>query len=104
MQNFRRTYDLLTGSASISGRLSLSEQPWLADYKVFDRVILAGTGVVELALAAGLAVGSPRVLELTLAVPLAVPARGGLWVQVQVKAADAQGRRAFSLHSRDDAS
>ena len=34
MQNFYHTYDLLTGSASISGRLSLSEHPWLADYKV----------------------------------------------------------------------
>ena len=76
MKNFRHTYDLLSGAASISGRLSLSEHPWLADHKVFDRVILAGTGMVELALAAGLAVGSPRVLELTLAVPLVVPARG----------------------------
>ena len=67
-------------------------------------MILAGTGILELALAAGLAVGSPRVLELTLAVPLAVPARGGLRVQVRVEAADAQGRRAFLLHSQDEAS
>ena len=104
MQNFRHTYDLLTGSASISGRLSLSEHPWLADYKLFDRVILARTGIVELALSAGLAVGSPRVLELTLAVPLSVPDRGGLQVQVQVEAADAQGHRVFSLHSRGEAS
>ena len=103
-RTFRHTYDLLTGSASISGRLSLSEHPWLAGNKVFDRVILAGTGMVELALAAGLAVGSPRVLELTLAAPLVVPARGGLGVQVQVEAADAQGRRALSLHSQDEAS
>jgi hypothetical protein len=104
MQNFRHTYDLLTGLASISGRLSLSEHPWLADYKVFDRVILARTGIVELALSAGLAVGSPRVLELTLAVPLAVPDRGALRVRVQVEAADAQGHRVFSLQSRDEAS
>ena len=86
-----------------SGRLSLSEHPWLADHKVYDRVILPGTGMVELALAAGLAVGSPTVLELTLAVPLVVPAKGGLRVQVQVEAADAEGRRALSLHSRDEA-
>ncbi|MBW8854707.1 MAG: polyketide synthase dehydratase domain-containing protein, partial [Bradyrhizobium sp.] len=86
-----------------SGRLSLSEHPWLADHKAFDRVILPGTGMMELALAAGLAVGSPRVLELTLAVPLVLPASGGLRVQVQVEAADAQGHRAFSLHSRDEA-
>src|ERR1700675_1079577 len=103
MQNFRHTYDLVTGSATISGRLSLSEHPWLADHKVFDHVILPGTGMVDLALAAGLAVGSPAVLELTLVAPLVVPAKGGLRVQVQVEAADAQGRRALSLHGRDEA-
>jgi acyl transferase domain-containing protein len=48
-------------------------------------------------------VGSPTVLELTLAVPVVVPAGGGLRVQVQVEAADAEGRRALSLHSRDEA-
>src|SRR5262249_44685274 len=69
----------------LSGRVSLSEHPWLADHKVFDRVIFPGTGIMELALAAGLAVGSPTVLELTLVVPLAVPARGGLRLQVQVE-------------------
>ena len=87
----------------LSGRLSLSEHPWLADHKVFDSVLLPGTGMMGLALAAGLAVGIPTVLELTLAEPLVVPAKGGLRVQVQVEAADAQGRRALSLHSLDEA-
>src|SRR5712691_7955655 len=86
-----------------SGRLSLSEHPWLADHRVFERVILPATGMMELALAAGLAVGSPTVRELTLAVPLLVPAKGGLRVQVQVEAADAEGRRALSLHSQEEA-
>src|SRR5436305_9582467 len=104
MQDFRYTYDLLTGSALLSGRLSLSEHAWLEDHKVFERVILPGTGMVELALAAGLAVGSPRVLELTLAVPLVVAGKDGVRVQVQVEAADAQGRRALSLHSREEVS
>ena len=104
MKNFRHTYDLLTGSALISYRLSQSEHPWLAHHKVFDRVTLVETGLLELALAAGLAVGSPRVVELTLAAPLTISAAGGSQVQVQVQAADAQGRRAFSLHSQDEAS
>ena len=86
-----------------SGRLSLSEHGWLADHKVFDRVILPGTGIVDLAIAAGLAVGSSTVLELTLVAALMLPAKGGLRVQVQVEAADAQGRRALSLHSRAEA-
>ncbi len=104
MQHLSSTYDLLTGSALISYRLSQSEHSWLAHYKVFDRVTLVETGLLELALAAGLAVGSPRVVELTLAAPLMISVSGGSQVQVQVHAADAQGRRAFSLHSLDEAS
>src|ERR1700740_932436 len=104
MQHLSRTYDLATGSALINYRLSLSEHAWLAHHKVFDRVNFVGTGLVELALSAGLAVGCPRVVELTLAAPLKSSANGGLQVQVQVQAADALGRRAFSLHSLDEAS
>src|ERR1700761_6792063 len=104
MQHLSSTYDLLTGSALISYRLSQSEHPWLAHHKVFDRVTLVETGLLELALSAGLAVGSPRVVELTLAAPLRISAAGGSQVLVQVHAADAQGRRAFSLHSLDKAS
>src|SRR5450432_4247860 len=104
MQHLSSTYDLLTGSALISYRLSQSEHPWLAHHKVFDRVTLVETGLLELALAAGLAVDSPRVVELTLAAPLMISAAGGSQVQVQVHAADAQGRRAFSLQSQDEAS
>jgi Polyketide synthase dehydratase len=83
MQHLSSTYDLVTGSALISYRLSLSEHPWLAQYKVFDRVNLVGTGFVELARAAGLAIGCPRVVELTLAAPLLISATGGSRVQVQ---------------------
>src|SRR5471032_996974 len=104
MQHLSSTYDLLTGSALISYRLSQSEHPWLAHHKVFDRVTLVETGLLELALAAGLAVDSPRVAELTLAAPLMISAAGGSRVQVQVHAADAQGRRAFSLQSQEEAS
>src|SRR5215475_2901595 len=103
MQHLNSAYDLVTGSALISYRLSRSEHAWLADHKVIDRVNSVG-GLVELALSAGLAVGCPRVVELTLAAPLKSSANGGLQVQVQVQAADAQGRRAFSLHSLDEAS
>ena len=102
MQHLSSTYDLLTGSALISYRLSLSEHPWSAHHEVFDRVSLVGTGVLELALAAGLAVGSPRVL--TLAAPLMISTANGSRVKIQVQVADAQGHRAFSLHSLDESS
>src|SRR6516164_7443976 len=102
MQHLSSTYDLLTGSALISYRLSQSEHPWLAQHKVFDRVTLVETGLLELALSAGHAVGSPRLVELTLAAPLMISAAGGS--KVQVHAADPHGRRAFSLYSLDAAS
>src|SRR6516164_1666058 len=104
MQHLSSTYDLLTGSALISYRLLQSEHPWLAHHKVFDRVTLVETGLLELALSAGHAVGSPRLVELTLAAPLMISAAGGSKVQVQVHAADPHGRRAFSLYSLDAAS
>ncbi|WP_156175395.1 type I polyketide synthase, partial [Bradyrhizobium sp. LTSP849] len=104
MQHLSSTYDLLTGSALISYRLSLSENPWSAHHEVFDRVSLVGTGLLELALTAGLAVGSPRVLELTPAAPLMISTASRSRVKIQVQAADAQGHRAFSLHGLDEAS
>ena len=104
MQHLSSAYDLSTGSALISYRLSLSGPLWLAHYKVFDRLGLVGTELVDLALAAGLEVGCPRVAELMLVAPLTISITGGIQVQVQVQAADAQGRRAFSLYSLDEAS
>ena len=53
-----------------TGRLSLDTHPWLADHAVGDVVLLPGTGFLELALAAGRAVGCDVVQELTLQAPL----------------------------------
>ena len=58
----------------LTGRLSLAAQPWIADHKVFDTVLVPGTALVELALAAGERTGCPTVSELTLEAPL-VPSR-----------------------------
>ena len=41
-------------------RLSLADHPWLADHTVFGNVLLPGTAVLELALAAAQAVGGAR--------------------------------------------
>src|SRR6187402_1283705 len=102
MQHLSSTYDLVTGSALIYYRLSSSERPW-SHHTVSDRAIFVGTGLVELALAAGLEAGSPRVVELKLAAPLIISAKGGSRVRVNVNAADAQGHRGFSLSSLDEA-
>jgi pimaricinolide synthase PimS1 len=84
-----------------TGRLALVDYDWLAEHRVFDTVLVPGTGLLELALAAGLAVGSPHLLELNLSAPLLLPEQGARQVQLHVAAPDETGRRALTVHSRD---
>ncbi|MFF1909814.1 SDR family NAD(P)-dependent oxidoreductase, partial [Kitasatospora sp. NPDC058218] len=83
-----------------TGRVSLESHPWLADHTVFDRVLVPGTGLVELALRAGAEVGCGALEELTLAAPLVLPEQGGVQLQVRVGEPDESGRRSVTVHSR----
>ncbi|MCP3771686.1 polyketide synthase dehydratase domain-containing protein, partial [Streptomyces sp. MAR25Y5] len=88
-----------------TGRLSLAEQPWLAEHAAFGTVLVPGTGLLELALTAAHHIGADRVEELTLLEPLVLPEDKALRLQVVVGAPDAQGRRPIALFSRpEDAS
>ncbi|RSD10704.1 type I polyketide synthase [Amycolatopsis eburnea] len=89
-----------TGATLLTGRISLSTHPWLADHAVGDTVLLPGTAFVELAVRAGDQVGCATVEELTLQAPLVLPRRGGVAVQARVEAADEDGRRTVTVHSR----
>jgi acyl transferase domain-containing protein len=51
--------------ALFTGLLSLPAHAWLADHQIFERVLFPGTGMVELALAAGDALQVPVLSELT---------------------------------------
>ncbi|MFB9682469.1 acyltransferase domain-containing protein, partial [Streptosporangium vulgare] len=86
----------------LTGRLSLHDQPWLADHAVLDTVLLPGTTFVELALRAGEQVGCRRIEELTLEAPLTLPEHGGIQVQVFVGAADDADLRTVAVHSRPE--
>ncbi|MGF0168722.1 type I polyketide synthase [Streptomyces albidoflavus] len=86
------------GGVLLTGRLSATAQPWLADHVVDGSVIFPGTGFVELAVRAGDEVGRGAVQDLTLQAPLVIPAGGGVAVQVHV-AADL---RTVEIHSRPD--
>ncbi|MER7468044.1 SDR family NAD(P)-dependent oxidoreductase [Streptomyces sp. NPDC097981] len=88
----------------LSGRLSLADHPWLADHAVFGSVLVPGTGLLDLALAAARAVGAERVAELTLAQPLVLASAEPLRLQVKVGAPDAEGRRKIAVHSQPEAS
>ncbi|MEU7650284.1 type I polyketide synthase [Streptomyces huasconensis] len=89
-----------SGTAVLTGRLSLPTHPWLADHALLDSVLLPGTAFVELALAAGRETGCGRLHELTLERPLTLTPDTGVTVQVQVAEADDTGSRAVTVHSR----
>ncbi|MGW8647037.1 SDR family NAD(P)-dependent oxidoreductase, partial [Micromonospora chalcea] len=86
----------------LTGRLSASTHPWLADHVVGGAVVLPGTALVELAVRAGDEVGASRVRELTVAAPLVLPNPGAIRVQVRVGAADGSGTRSVAVHSQPD--
>jgi acyl transferase domain-containing protein len=88
------------GGQLLTGRLSRSAVPWLADHTVAGAVLLPGTAFVELALEAAEVSGAGRVEELTLHAPLVLPAAGAVEVQVAVGGPDPEGRRSLSVHAR----
>ncbi|MFF2851893.1 SDR family NAD(P)-dependent oxidoreductase, partial [Streptomyces sp. NPDC058001] len=84
----------------LTGRMSTRTHPWLADHAVSGRVLLPGTGFVELAIRAGDEVGCGRLEELTLEAPLLMAEDDSLAVQVRVGAPDEAGRRPVGVYSR----
>ncbi|MGW4020947.1 SDR family NAD(P)-dependent oxidoreductase, partial [Streptomyces sp. NPDC005009] len=85
-----------------TGHLSLRSHPWLADHAVHGTPLLPGAAFVELALHAGQSTGTPHLDDLTLEAPLPLPATGGIQLQMRVEAADGDGRRVLTVHSRPD--
>ncbi|MFD4687707.1 acyltransferase domain-containing protein, partial [Streptomyces sp. NPDC058461] len=96
------TVRLAGGGALLTGRLALRTHPWLADHSVLGAAVLPGTAYAELALRAGELVDCAAVEELTLAVPLVLPASGTVRLQVTVAPADGDGRRDVEVHSRPE--
>ncbi|MDT0347334.1 SDR family NAD(P)-dependent oxidoreductase [Streptomyces litchfieldiae] len=85
-----------------TGRLSLRTHPWLADHGVNGSVLLPGTGFVELALQAGEHAGTGLLEELTLEAPLVLAETGAVQLQIHLGAADDEGRRSLTVHSRTE--
>jgi acyl transferase domain-containing protein/acyl carrier protein len=83
----------------LTGRLSLSSHPWLADHAVFGTVLLPGTAFVELALAAGREVGAETLQELTLEAPLLLDEAEAVALQVRVAEAGEGGERQITISS-----
>ncbi|TYB45397.1 type I polyketide synthase [Actinomadura chibensis] len=88
----------------LTGRISLKDQPWLAEHAIHDSAVLPGTAYVDLALRAAQRAGCDTVEELTLQTPLVLPPKDGVQIQVYVDAADAEGRHSITIHSRREPS
>ena len=86
----------------LTGRLSIREHPWLADHAVEGAVLLPGTGLVELALAAGDRAGAPVLRELTLEDPLVLPEHGAVAVQVMTATPGEDGQCAVEIFARPE--
>ncbi|HEU4534425.1 MAG TPA: acyltransferase domain-containing protein, partial [Polyangiaceae bacterium] len=85
----------------LAGRLSLGEHPWLRDHAVMGRVLVPGTGLVDLALRAAREAGVNTVAELALEAPLVLEA-DPVRLQLTVGPADGKGRRPFTLYGRPE--
>ncbi|MEU0486432.1 type I polyketide synthase, partial [Streptosporangium sp. NPDC006013] len=84
----------------LTGRLSLSSQPWLADHVVAGSVVVPGSAFVELAVRAGDQVGCEVVEELILDAPLVLGEGDAVVVQIAVGAPEETGRRSVSIYAR----
>ncbi|MDT0616062.1 type I polyketide synthase, partial [Streptomyces lancefieldiae] len=87
-------------TVTLTGQLSLRDQPWLGEHTLSGTVLVPGAAFVELAVRAGDEVGCPRVEELTLQTPLALTERDTVRVQVVVGAPDGADRRPVSVYAR----
>ncbi|MFI8875735.1 type I polyketide synthase [Streptomyces sp. NPDC055243] len=87
----------------LTGRLSLRDQPWLADHAVLDTVLLPATAFVDMAIHAGDQAGASTLEELTLTAPLVLSTDEPVELQVKVARADGDGRRAVAFHARTHA-
>jgi len=84
----------------LTGALSLDAQPWLAGHAVDGVVLVPGTALLDLVLAAGARAGTPAAGELTLEAPLVLPERGELALQVHLDELAEGGTRRCTVHSR----
>ncbi|MFJ2249633.1 type I polyketide synthase, partial [Streptomyces sp. NPDC087862] len=84
----------------LTGRLSLTDQPWLAEHAAFGTVLVPGTGLLDIALTAAHHVGADTVQELTLLEPLVLTDETPLRLQVTIGAPTPHGTRPLTIHSR----
>jgi acyl transferase domain-containing protein/acyl carrier protein len=88
------------GELVFGARLDLNTHAWLGEHRVFGRPVLPATALLELVRAAAEQAGAQIIAMLRLEAPLVLDAQQPTKVQVTVAAADENGLRPVSLHSR----
>ncbi|MEV5597082.1 type I polyketide synthase [Streptomyces sp. NPDC052496] len=88
------------GGTLLTGRLSHTALPWLADHRIAGRVTLPGTALLDLVASSAGAVGCDLVDELVLEAPLTVPDGADVALRVFIAAAGTDGSRAVTVHAR----
>ncbi|WP_433789718.1 SDR family NAD(P)-dependent oxidoreductase [Actinoplanes sp. CA-252034] len=88
--------------ALLTGRLAAGSPGWLTDHRVHGAVLVPGTALLDLVLAAGRRFGMDGVEELVLREPLVVPPHTGIRIQVRVGAADDTNRRAVTVYAQPE--
>ncbi|WP_285682049.1 type I polyketide synthase [Actinoplanes sp. NBRC 103695] len=73
-----------TDGVLLTGRLSLSTHPWLADHQIRGNILLPGTAFVELVTRAAAEVGCEMIDELVTETPLVLPPTGSVQLSVSV--------------------
>ncbi|MFG2911253.1 SDR family NAD(P)-dependent oxidoreductase, partial [Kitasatospora sp. NPDC048286] len=86
----------------LTGRISTTTHPWLADHTIAGSTLLPGTAFVDLALHAAQHTDTPTIEDLTLEAPLVLDEPGAVEVQLTVGGPTDEGQRTFAIHSRAD--
>jgi acyl transferase domain-containing protein/acyl carrier protein len=86
----------------LTGRISLSTHPWLAQHRLAGAALVPAGVLLELALWAGAEVGCAALEKLELREPLVLAERGAMQIQVAVAEPDEEGSRPISIHSRPE--
>ncbi|MBB5953875.1 thioester reductase-like protein [Saccharothrix tamanrassetensis] len=90
-----------TDEALFTSRVSARTAPW-ATADAEGTVVLPSAALLEVVLRAGDEVACPAVAELRVDAPIALPAKGGLHLQVRVGPPDHDGSRPVSVHTRPE--
>ncbi|MEU1290322.1 SDR family NAD(P)-dependent oxidoreductase, partial [Kitasatospora sp. NPDC005856] len=88
------------GGWLLSGRVSRSGHPWLAEHTVNGSAIVPGTVFLDIAAHAAEVTGNARIDELTVEAALLLPESGAVDLQVLVSAPDARGLHTLTVSSR----